>query len=92
MWSALRDRRLEGRKFRRQEPKPPFIVDFVCEQEKLIVEVDGGQHHEQREYDAHRTRVLEGQTYRVVRFWNRDVLDNFHGVLAAIVARFEDRT
>ncbi|MFZ0890290.1 MAG: DUF559 domain-containing protein [Candidatus Binataceae bacterium] len=91
LWGALRDRRLAGRKFRRQARKEPFIVDFVCQQEKLIVEVDGGQHHEQQAYDTRRTRLLAGQKYRVVRFWNTDVLENLDGVLSNILACFGSR-
>ena len=82
LWSRLRDRQLDGRKFRRQRPIGPFIVDFVCLERRLIVEVDGGQREPST--DAGRTRFLERQGYRVVRFWNNEVLENTEGVLFAI--------
>ena len=84
MWSKLRDRRLEGVKFKRQKPIAGYIVDFVALDFKLIVEIDGGQHAENAE-DAARTRVLEECGYHVVRFWNNDVLGNIDGVLEALV-------
>jgi very-short-patch-repair endonuclease len=74
VWSLVRNRRLEGYKFRRQIWIGSFIVDFVCEQPKLVVEIDGGQHSMQLSYDLARTRYLEARGYRVVRFWSNDVL------------------
>jgi very-short-patch-repair endonuclease len=82
LWYALRDRRFAGWKFRRQASIGPYVVDFLCHAAKLIVEVDGGQHSE--ETDARRTGFLEAQGYRVVRFWNNDVLQNTDGVLQAL--------
>ncbi|MFT4026768.1 MAG: endonuclease domain-containing protein [Novosphingobium sp.] len=79
LWHALRDRRFGGWKFRRQETIHPSIVDFVCIAARLIVEVDGGQHSE--EADAKRTAALKAQGYRVIRFWNNEVLGNLEGVL-----------
>src|SRR5690349_11021332 len=73
LWRHLRDRRLNGYKFRRQEPRGPYIADFVCLEVGLIVEVDGGQHTE--ESDAPRTQRLERNGYRVLRFWNDQVLN-----------------
>jgi len=67
LWQYLRRKQLEGRKFRRQQPIGPFIVDFFCAEERLIVEVDGAIHHAQREADAHRQRLLEGLGLRFVR-------------------------
>jgi very-short-patch-repair endonuclease len=67
LWQALRNRQLAGFKFRRQFPLPPYIADFVCLECRLIVEVDGGQHVEQQEYDDERTRVLLSQGFRVLR-------------------------
>ena len=61
LWYHLRDRRLGGRKFRRQEPIDPYVGDFVCHQPKLVVESDGGQHLEQAAYDAERSRYLESR-------------------------------
>jgi very-short-patch-repair endonuclease len=74
LWWALRARRLEGVKFKRQVPVGRYIADFMSFECKLIVELDGNQHAEQIEYDERRTRWLEAQGYRVVRYWNADVL------------------
>jgi very-short-patch-repair endonuclease len=79
LWYALRDRRFAGWKFRRQATIGPFIVDFVCIAARLIVEVDGGQHSD--DADAKRTAALEAQGYRMIRFWNNEVLANLEGVL-----------
>ena len=74
LWFHLRDRRMANHKFRRQRPIGPYFADFACIEAKLIVELDGGQHVEAAVYDADRTRFLEGQGYRVLRFWNNEVL------------------
>lgn len=79
MWFALRDRRLDGAKFRRQASIGPFVVDFLCVETSLIVELDGGQHDVGR--DAPRTLFLTERGYRVIRFWNNDVVENLEGVL-----------
>jgi len=71
-------------KFRYQVPYGPYFVDFLSFSAKLIVEVDGGQHSEAATYDAARTRFLEREGYRVLRFWNNDVLANIDGVIAQI--------
>jgi very-short-patch-repair endonuclease len=86
LWYRLRAERLEGWKFRRQVPIGSFVADFVCERARLVIEVDGGQHAEHEQYDAARTEALREQGYRVIRFWNGDVLANLEGVLEAIVA------
>jgi very-short-patch-repair endonuclease len=85
LWHLLRDRRLEGFKFRRQRTIAPYIVDFVCLDHGLIVEVDGGQHSES-DYDERRDAVLKAQGFRVLRFWNNDVLQNSDGVFDTIYA------
>jgi len=85
MWRLLRDRRLEGYKFRRQQTIDPYIVDFVCLARRLIVEVDGGQHSESRS-DERRDAFLMSEGFSVVRFWNNDVLTNPAGVFDAIMA------
>ena len=85
MWSKLRDRRLEGVKFKRQKPIAGYIVDFVALDMKLIVEIDGGRHAERVQEDAARSKVLEESGYHVVRFWNHDVLGNIEGVLESLV-------
>jgi very-short-patch-repair endonuclease len=86
LWYRLRAHRFLGLGFRRQVPMGHYIVDFVCEQSSLIVELDGGQHAETHAHDAERTRWLEERGYRVIRFWNNDVLANTEGVLEAIAA------
>jgi len=84
LWRHLRLRQIGGHKFRRQHPLGNYIADFVCIECKLIVEVDGGQHAEQLGYDAARTAWLEAQGYRVLRFWNNEVLANIEGVVARV--------
>lgn len=84
LWSALRNRQIGGYKFRRQASIGPFIADFLCIEAMLIVELDGSQHSEAG--DANRTRFLEERGYRVLRFWNNDVIDNLDGVLETIKA------
>ena len=83
LWRALRER-LPGWKWRFQVPFRPYYVDFACLSAKLIVEVDGGQHDAHRAADARRTHFLEAQGFRVLRFWNHDVLGNTDGVLEVI--------
>ena len=80
----VRDRRLSGFKFVRQEAIGPFIVDFVCRDRRLVVEVDGGQHADSAA-DAARDAFLASEGYRVMRFWNNDVLRNCDGVLTVIL-------
>jgi len=82
LWRCLRARQIEGFRFRRQVPIHGYIVDFLCPQAKLVVEVDGGQHAVQSGYDAQRTAVLEGYGYRVLRYWNHDVLQHPEAVAA----------
>jgi len=84
LWQMLRSRQTEGYRFRRQVPIGGFIADFVCHEARLIVEIDGGQHDPSSEAEASRTRFLEAEGYRVLRFWNNEVLDNPEGVRAAI--------
>ena len=84
LWQILRSRQTEGYRFRRQVPIGGFIADFVCHAARLIVEIDGGQHDPSSEAEASRTRFLEAEGYRVLRFWNNEVLGNREGVHAAI--------
>ena len=84
MWSALRDRRLTSYKFRRQHPVGDFIVDFACTKFRLVIELDGGQHADDPA-DIRRTAWLEGQGWKVIRFWNNDILTNTDGVLQTIL-------
>ncbi|MBX7140788.1 MAG: class I tRNA ligase family protein [Chitinophagales bacterium] len=83
LWQNIRNRKLEY-KFRRQHPVANFIADFVCLQKKLIVELDGNDHKQNKEYDHERTRELERLGYKVIRFWNDEVLKNLSGVLSKI--------
>lgn len=84
LWQYLRNRRFMGLKFRRQFPIGSYIVDFVCLSHKLIIELDGGQHTEQVEYDNQRTKYLEHFGFRVLRFWNTDIFFQFDAVLEQI--------
>lgn len=92
LWFALRDRRLDGHKFVRQKAIPPYIADFVCRDRKLVIEVDGGQHADNPS-DIRRDAFMRADGYRVLRFWNTDVLTNLDGVLTAVVSALSsDRT
>lgn len=86
LWSHLRSRRFMGLKFRRQCPLGTYIVDFVCIEKKLIIELDGGQHNEdtQKEYDKRRTEFLNSLEFNVIRFWNNEVLMQFDVVMDQI--------
>ena len=84
LWSKLRNRQLDDNKFKRQETIGPYVVDFVCHEKKLIVEVDGGQHATETEKDDRRTRWLNSEGYNVIRFWNNDIIDNTDGVVSEI--------
>ncbi len=85
LWRLIRDRQLDGHRFRRQVPIGKYIVDFACMEKGLIVEVDGGQHEINQADDALRDAWLTTEGYRVLRFWNNDVLANREGVLQKIV-------
>jgi len=84
LWLVLRAHQMGGVQFRRQHAIGPYIVDFCSPRRKLIIEVDGGQHAEQKEYDAERTAFLGSKGYRVLRFWNHEVLGNFEAVTGVI--------
>ena len=90
LWTLLRKRQLEGRRFRRQHSIGPFIVDFFCPEEKLAIELDGAVHDDpgREEYDDARTVSLEAHGIRVVRFENREVFDDPEAVLEAIAMHF----
>jgi very-short-patch-repair endonuclease len=91
LWYHLRSRQIEGAKFVRQERIGPYVVDFVCRELRLIVEVDGGQHATDPR-DAVRDAWLSNRGYRVLRFWNNDVLSNTEGVLETIAAALRETT
>ena len=86
LWWRLRDRQIVGAKFRQQHPIGEYIVDFVALKERLVIELDGGQQAVEpfKSRDAERTREIEAQGFRVLRFWNFDVLANLEGVLEEI--------
>lgn len=87
LWFALRDRRFQSFKFRRQVPIGTYVADFLSYASRLVVEVDGGQHAESR-CDVARDRWLAENDFRVVRFWNNEVLSNLEGFLAILAAEF----
>lgn len=85
LWACLRNRRLHGVMFRRQHAVGPYVTDFCAPRHALIIELDGSPHLQQAEQDAQRTEYLVTQGYRVLRFWNSDVMTNMDGVVAAIL-------
>ncbi len=89
LWQHLRRRQISGHRFRRQHPLGNYIVDFFCFEEGLVIEIDGGQHAEQTDYDNERTRWLESQGYRVMRFWNNEVQEEIEAVMQAIWEELE---
>ena len=89
LWRQLRNRNFLGYKFRRQFIVHPYIVDFICLEKRLVVELDGSQHMDNVEYDNQRTLFLNENNFRVIRFWNNDVLKNMHGVLEVILKELE---
>ena len=92
LWARLRRRQVLGYKFRRQQVLGRYIVDFVCLEKQLVVEVDGSQHLEQQCSDEDRTQWLESQGYQVLRFWNNEVLDETGSVVEKIAEQLEGRT
>jgi len=85
LWNSLRAHRLGGWKWKRQVPWGPYFLDFLCREAALVVEVDGGQHSEQTDYDARRTRFIERSGFRVLRFWNSSVMENLDGVCLMVL-------
>jgi very-short-patch-repair endonuclease len=84
LWQRLRNRQVEGAKFRRQVPVGGYIADFLCVDARLVIELDGGQHATRAEADAARTRAIETAGYVVLRFWNSGIVENLDGVLEEI--------
>jgi very-short-patch-repair endonuclease len=84
LWSHLKARRLDGLKFRRQQPVGKYIVDFICFEKRIVIEVDGGQHSWEKSKDEVRDKWLRKEGYSVLRFWNNDVLKNIDGVIQII--------
>lgn len=89
LWSHLRNEKF-GVNFRRQHAIGIYVTDFCSPKAKLIIELDGSQHLEQEEYDKERTEYLESQGYKVIRFWNNDVLKDIEGVILAIMHALKD--
>jgi very-short-patch-repair endonuclease len=86
LWMRLSRKQIDGHAFRRQVPIGTYVVDFVCLKRRLVIEVDGSQHATEREEDDRRTAWLESRGFRVMRFWNNEVLQNLDGVTEAIRA------
>jgi very-short-patch-repair endonuclease len=84
LWARLRQKQIGGFRFRRQQLIGPYIVDFFCPAASMIIEVDGGQHDERQADDAARTAWLNGRGYRMLRFWNNEILGNIEGVLETV--------
>jgi adenine-specific DNA-methyltransferase len=93
LWYALRNRRFAGFKFRRQQPIGPYVVDLVCFDARLVIELDGSQHGlpENAATDKTRTRWLETQGFRVKRYWNHDMIESFDGVMEDIYRAIDPR-
>jgi very-short-patch-repair endonuclease len=85
LWTRLRRKQLDGARFRQQAPLGPYVVDFLCPEQRLIIEVDGGQHALATAADRERSAWLEDRGFRVMRFWNNDVLQNPNGVIETIL-------
>ena len=84
LWAKIRSGQLQGFRFRRQHPIGNYIVDFICLELKLVIELDGSQHMDQQQYDMKRSQWLQNNGFKIVRFWNSDVLENFDGVMQTI--------
>jgi len=89
LWAYLRGGKIKRVNFRRQHAIGGYVVDFCTIKKKLVIELDGRQHLEQTEYDEERTKYLESEGYRVLRFWNAQVLNDFEGVIKAIAYSLE---
>ena len=87
LWYHLRAHRLGGYKFRRQAPIDNYIVDFVCFNPKLIIELDGGQHLEQVSYDTYRSDILKSKGFKIIRFWNDIILKDVESVKETIYSK-----
>jgi very-short-patch-repair endonuclease len=91
LWGYLRDRRLDGYKFWRQHPIGPYVVDFVCLEKNLVIELDGEHHSSTVQADAQRSAWLQARGYHVLRFWNNQVWEETEGVMASILATLRSR-
>jgi very-short-patch-repair endonuclease len=91
LWTRLRAEQIDGYRFRRQVPIGPYVVDFACLKARLVIEVDGGQHAQAKAQDDRRTAWLASQGFRVLRFWDNDVLLQTDGVLEAILGALREK-
>ena len=91
LWHRIRDKQIENFRFRRQRPIGKYIVDFICLEANLVIELDGGQHAAQQQYDDARTKYLIAEGLHVLRYWNDDVMQNIEGVLEDIRAALMQR-
>src|SRR3954447_1834138 len=89
LWHHLRNRRLNGHKFRRQVPLGRYVVDFLCVERGLVIEVDGGQHALDTKHERDRTKWVRDHGWRVIRFWTTELNDNFEGVIETVLAALE---
>ena len=89
LWKHLRLRQILRYKFRRQAPIGKYIVDFVCFEKKIIIELDGGQHNFEKQKDLSRDAWLRSQGFRILRFWNNDVMQNCGGVLQEVLKQID---
>ena len=89
LWMCLRYRQMNGHKFRRQHPIGPYVADFACLEKGLVIELDGGQHSQQVVYDSNRDSWLEDRGFRVLRFWNNQVVEEIGAVKGAILEALE---
>jgi len=87
IWQKIRSKQLNGHKFKRQQPIGNYIVDFVCFDRKLIIEIDGGQHAIEKEKDQQRELWLQSEGFAILRFWNTEIFENIDGVLASIMEK-----
>ena len=92
LWSILRNRNVLNLKFKRQFPIYKYIVDFCCEEKKLVIEIDGGQHNESEniEKDIERTKIINAEGYKVIRFWNNEINENIEGVYLKLLEELKN--
>ena len=92
LWNILRNRQVLGYKFRRQYPIGNYVVDFVCKENKMIIEIDGGQHNTPEGIlaDENRTKYLQSVGYKILRFWNNEIDNNIEGVYQKIIEQIEN--
>ncbi len=90
IWHSIKGKKIKNHRFRRQHPIGPYIVDFVCLENRIVIEIDGGQHAWQKETDEKRTKWLESEGYRVIRFWNNQIMNEFNGVIQILWNMLEE--